>query len=54
MRDDFLTGEWASERHHLIATIRAGLRRLRDDHAWFHQRRFDAPWRDGQRADGLR
>ncbi|MDB5679467.1 hypothetical protein [Sphingomonas bacterium] len=49
MRDDFLSGDWAANRHHLNAGIDKAMGRLvtvfGDTFASLHRQQFDAPWK---------
>jgi hypothetical protein len=48
MRDDFLSGDWATNRHHLTADIdklaQRVVRALRDTFEALTRQQFDAPW----------
>ena len=49
MRDDFLSGDWAANRHHLNANIDKLARRVSrvfgDTFDVLTRQQFDAPWR---------
>ena len=49
MRDDFLSGDWAANRHHFITDINKLASRIaaaiNDTFASLNRQQFDAPWK---------
>lgn len=49
MRDDYLSGEWASGHHQVSAAIHKAISLVAESFDRLHAYQFDAPWREQPR-----